>query len=645
MFVNLVYSNKLTLHCYIFKLSKIFYNLLFIILLLFSCCSTLAETVYSDPYNQTLDKLISNDPSNTLVVAKKNLLEAELIGDHLKQLESIYYIISSLNILSETEDVDAYILKGLALANRHNNTRFKSEFIGFGAIRHELIGDFDSALIDSNKALRLAYETNDERLIAENMSLRGQMQLAIENYDLALKGVEDAIEIFKTNDDKENLSINYNLLAIIYSSMGDYDNAIKYYEESDKYDELKSDYNQASLYYNLGATYASKIDFKKAEEYYKLSKELSLKTNDIYSVAFADFGLAEIYMLEKQINEAEKSLQGVFNIFEDNNDILMLFNSNLIMSEIQTLKKDYKLAFAYLEKAEVQSKTLDTPSVHLFYLEQRISYFVAQEEWKQAYELKILTNKVKENVTIKNQEKLLSELKIRFNSQFDQEKLKLLQSQNDLQKDSILQEKTKQKYLWGLIGLTFILFTFTYLAYRNQKDTKTKLYNLSITDYLTQVSNRRHIMEKLKKHHKKSSEQDFSFGVVMIDLDFFKKINDTYGHDIGNEVLIYFANSAKEVMSGIGEVGRIGGEEWLILLPNISFDVIRTKLNVLRRTYKNAISLKIPKDCKLSFSSGVLMNTGQYESHEKLLYDVDSAMYKAKAKGREQDVYISASLL
>ena len=616
-----------------------------LLILAFLCLSFPVLSNYSEPYDKDLEDLVLVDPNQAILIAKKNLLDAELSGNSEKQLESIYYIATTMNVLSDTENLDKFIEKGLVLAISVNNTRFKSEFTGFRAYQSELQGDYNPAIIDANKALRYAYETNDDRLIAESLALRGQMHLAIENYDLALKDIEEAINYFKLNDDKENISLSYNLLAILYSSLGEFDNAIKYYQESATYDEVKSDYNQATLYYNMGALYAGMEKYELAVEYYDKSRELSVKTKDSYSIAFTNYGMAEVFILKNEISQAEISLSSVFTVFKSNDDLLMLFNSNLLMAEIKTLKKDFTLASTFLDRALEQSKVLNTPSVYLFFNGQKIAYLAAQEQWKEAYKLVLKSNDIRREVQEKDKNKLISELKIQFNAQFDQEKLGLLQKQNKLQQDSILQEKSKQKYLLGLIGLGVGLLLFTFVSYRNQRKIKRYLYSLSVTDHLTKVSNRRHIIRKLIEYQDKSIEQDFSFGIVMIDLDYFKKINDTYGHEVGNEVLIYFADCAKNVFSDIGEVGRIGGEEWLILLPNISFDVIRTKLKELREAYKDAISLKIPKDCVLSFSSGVLMSSGQYENYEKMLSDVDVAMYKAKKKGREQDVYVSAALL
>ena len=93
-------------------------------------------------------------------------------------------------------------------------------------------------------------------------------------------------------------------------------------------------------------------------------------------------------------------------------------------------------------------------------------------------------------------------------------------------------------------------------------------------------------------------------------------------------------------MSNIGELGRIGGEEWLVLIKSIDEQLIKSKMSELRSKYTNSLPRNIPAQCNLSFSSGVLICTGQYSNYEKMLTDVDKALYKAKQNGRGQDVYV-----
>jgi len=612
----------------------------FSLMCLFLFAAFFASANYSEPYDKKLEKLTLTNPNESLKLAKAMYKSAGSIGNTEKKLIALFYINESLLILSANNELEPYIDQGIKLAQQTNNLKFYSEFLGHKTFLSELKGDYQSAAKSASKALQIAYETEDQRLIAIQLALRGQIHLSLENFDLALKDVEQAIETFKKNKDKTRLSLNYNLLAIIYYSMNDFDNAIKYYTESNAYDEIKSPYNQAIYNYNIGAAYINKEDYKMAQQYYLKSKELSEQTKDANTLAFTRYGMAEMYMLQGKTKQAEEELMPVFEVFEDSNDALMLYNSFLLLAEIKIENKRFDQALETLDKAKKLTEIIATPSVKLFYLDMKTQYYVAQELWQEAYKLAKESNLLRIELQKEDKEELVSELKVKFNAQFDQEKLAFLQKQNELQLQSIEQEQTRQKYLLGIIGLSFFIIAFTYLAYRNQKKIKKNLYTLSITDYLTKVYNRRYIIQQLKKLHQKSKNENLSYGLVMIDLDYFKTINDSFGHDIGNEVLIYFANTAKSVIQDTGQIGRIGGEEWLILFPDMSMDQIKSKLNQLRQEYKEAISIKIPKECELSFSSGIILCHGQDESHESILKKVDSAMYQAKQNGREQDVFV-----
>lgn len=620
--------------------------LLKLTLLLTLAFSVSVSAIYnSNPYDKELENLLLFKPDETLSIALGNLQKAELAGDINKQLISYYYIIESLSIMSRHDEMQQYTDKALAIARANNNIVFQSEFISYQAYIDEIRGDYQSASSHVNKALQLALETEDVKLIASQTSMRGQIHLAMENYDLAMKDVESSIEVFKNNDDKKNLSLAYNLLAIIYIAMQDYDNAIKYYRESEKFDEVKSPFNQAVFHYNLGGTYVMLEDYEKAIENYNKSSEFSRKVNDETTLAFNQYGIAEVYVATKEFKKAEEILPPVIELFAKNGDILMHFNSNLLMSEIKIENKDFAAAENYLKYAEEQANVIQTPSTQLYLNWYKIKFYTSQEMWKEAYELEKQSTKIRKEVQEKDKEKLVSELRIKFNAQFDQEKLELLQKQNELQQTALTQEKTKQKYLWGLVILGVILFFIILFAYFLQLKTKKHLYKLSITDHLTKVANRRHIMNTLQALLIKSRNYNSTLAVILIDLDYFKTINDTYGHDIGNEVLVHFANTACHLIPEKGMVGRIGGEEWLMLIPETDVKLVNRFMSELRERYQRPVPAPIPSNIVLTFSSGIVLSDGQYEKYDNLLKDVDNAMYRAKNRGREQDVFVGTKVV
>ena len=151
---------------------------------------------YSDPYNREIDNLTSVDPNKSLSLAKLALVDAQSNADVEQQLVAIFYIVESLFVLSDSVEIDAYIAKGLTLAEQSHNSRFISEFTGHQTYQQEVKGDYQAANVSANKALQLAQSIDDKRLIAVQTALRGQVHLAMENYDMAMKDVDETTQKF-----------------------------------------------------------------------------------------------------------------------------------------------------------------------------------------------------------------------------------------------------------------------------------------------------------------------------------------------------------------------------------------------------------------------------------------------------------------
>jgi diguanylate cyclase (GGDEF)-like protein len=94
------------------------------------------------------------------------------------------------------------------------------------------------------------------------------------------------------------------------------------------------------------------------------------------------------------------------------------------------------------------------------------------------------------------------------------------------------------------------------------------LEEMSRRDYLTDLYNRRALMEKLDFEIKRRNRTKTSLSVVMLDLDHFKQVNDTHGHQVGDQVLVQVADLLRKTVREIDIVGRYGGEEFLVILPD-----------------------------------------------------------------------------
>lgn len=112
-------------------------------------------------------------------------------------------------------------------------------------------------------------------------------------------------------------------------------------------------------------------------------------------------------------------------------------------------------------------------------------------------------------------------------------------------------------------------------------------------------------------------------------------MNDSYGHDVGDQVLKYFAMIASKGLRSDQRIGRFGGEEWLVVLPNAKPAELDNKFKQLLKAYQENRPTTLPEELVLSFSMGVVIaETGDNRSVQDLLKQADVALYKAKVDGR-----------
>lgn len=192
-------------------------------------------------------------------------------------------------------------------------------------------------------------------------------------------------------------------------------------------------------------------------------------------------------------------------------------------------------------------------------------------------------------------------------------------------------------YLFSLPHVLVILFFAdqTVSRWREREDT---IRRLSSTDMLTGLHNRRSIMEQLEKEVARSCRDGQPLTVVILDLDFFKKINDTWGHPTGDRALQAAADAVRGTLRQGDVVGRYGGEEFMLLLPATPVEGARVLLERCRVSLAEAVvAAESGADVRLSGSFGVASNERcPTLDAEGLIRLADSALYRAKECGRNR---------
>jgi len=164
-----------------------------------------------------------------------------------------------------------------------------------------------------------------------------------------------------------------------------------------------------------------------------------------------------------------------------------------------------------------------------------------------------------------------------------------------------------------------------------------KILVLASTDSLTGVLNRRAFMERMEQEINRSKRENSAFSLILTDIDYFKRINDKYGHQVGDLVLQRFAEILSKSSRPYDFVGRYGGEEFVVCLPG--GDGLQGQL-VAERMRKRVEEMRIllpnsSKSLQITASFGVAsFRLGSKESVDSITGQADDAMYMAKRKGR-----------
>ncbi|MDP3267151.1 MAG: diguanylate cyclase [Sulfuricurvum sp.] len=158
----------------------------------------------------------------------------------------------------------------------------------------------------------------------------------------------------------------------------------------------------------------------------------------------------------------------------------------------------------------------------------------------------------------------------------------------------------------------------------------------SIRDPLTGVYNRRYLDETLPREIARASRELSDLSIVMLDLDHFKIINDTYGHAAGDEVLKKIATCLLNLIRQNDFIARFGGEEFIIVMPGMPADQAYERMEICRKEMENTITLYNNKKIAITISAGISGCTTYHETQDELIKKADDALYESKEQGRNR---------
>jgi diguanylate cyclase (GGDEF)-like protein len=299
------------------------------------------------------------------------------------------------------------------------------------------------------------------------------------------------------------------------------------------------------------------------------------------------------------------------------------------------------------------AKEINAKESLLIVIKELSELYALQGDLANAYQYLLDYDQLKGKILNEKNKRILFQEQEKFNTVEQQKPIINLENEKLITSLQANTDEVRNFLFISLIILLLVTLCFVFLRYRQNiksaaiinktneelRQAYIEIENVALTDSLTLVKNRRAIITNIQEHYLRFKRHQHDFCVILIDIDFFKSFNDTYGHHCGDMVLKEVAQCIKGIARESDEVARWGGEEFLVLLPNTTieeglFAAERTRqaVEALRVDYKRPDNEKSQK-LNLTITLGIADAHNEDASSDVIIARADKALYEGKGQG------------
>lgn len=506
-----------------------------------------------------------------------------------------------------------------------------------------ITGDIARQEVDLSQALALANSSEDALAQANVLSAQADLHSTRGEHAESLIRLFKAYELFQKTANRQGIGLSLENIATSFRRMTEYEKALEYLETSEReYIAPNDSYRQAFVLLQKAFIFAEMGKTPQARAVLQQVQKIYQDIDDQrYAVAVA-IELLWVSNLEQKFTQSLELIAAIEqqirriqakdpDFLPYNNTLYQLYQAEALAETSQPAQAAVKFAAADALLAQQKNPR------YLLMLRQSWSRAEAKAgRFERAYQL--LTEAVALQEQLNSQAKQQREalLKFQFDSELQSQKNSQLQAENRLSGQQVAMLEAAQRWQYIAIGLFVVLALIALFYAISQIQRNKRLHKLAMTDELTQVGNRRAILAQCDRVMEQASHNQQAWSLMIADIDHFKQCNDLYGHDAGDEVLRGVAQAMLSVLRAQDRIGRSGGEEFLLVLP----DTKELQATVIAEQLRQAVELlRFPSypDLRISISIG-LTQAGRHEQVREVITRADSALYQAKNRGRNQVV-------
>ncbi|GMV58225.1 MAG: hypothetical protein AMXMBFR72_13340 [Betaproteobacteria bacterium] len=533
----------------------------------------------------------------------------------------------------EHTTAQALLARASALLPRAKRGSLRAGMLSCEGEIQEALGENAKALATYERAVSVAEAEGDEEMLANAAYLRGWLRGVLGDYALGLIDLRRAMALYEKLALPEHARTAVNGIATVYNRMGDYAQAQYYYEQTLKAQLAAGTQREAIVtLYNIGRTRENLRQWDGARNDFATALEMSRRLGYARGEAYALRGLASVDNAQGNARLALQRLEEAQRLHARLPDARLRAQIELQRGIALRLLKRYGESVAALNNALAVFRGADSLAELSATHAALADTYAEMGDWRAAYDHQRRLKEGADRLHARQIDQRVASLKVEFDTAAKDKENALLLREKAATEAALEQQRRAGRLQAVVIALAALLASLLAILALRHRRTSRQMRALAMTDELTGLSNRRHLLTQLTGMIDKAGAPPCA--LLIADLDHFKPINDAYGHLIGDEVLKAVAVALKGAVREPVLLGRLGGEEFLVVLPGSDLEAARHAGERIREAVAAIDARRWFKHRTLTISVGVTVAQPGVDTVSGALKRADEALYAAKAAGR-----------
>ncbi|HEY0855449.1 MAG TPA: tetratricopeptide repeat-containing diguanylate cyclase [Albitalea sp.] len=570
-----------------------------------------------------------SDPERSRSLAEQALAALALRPDADLQIAA-HSLLCDYHVDRDRRAAHQHLQAGRALLSPASRPALGAQLLGCEGELSELAGETAQALVLYQQAVAAAKAAQDDEVLANALFQRGYLRGVRGELSQGLSDLRGALDIYERLQLPQQASNTLNAVATLYNRMGDQAQSRLHSEQALRAQQAAGLLReQAVTQHNLGRVLENLGDWPAARSSFEAVLALSGQIGYPRGEAYALRGLASVSNAEGDGAAALALLARAAALLDKAPDQRLRAQIELQRGialrlvrrpgeGLPALKEALKIFETAQSQAEVAAAHGELAATH-----------AALGEHKLAYEHSLEFKRVSDRLLKRQIDERFAALKVEFDTAVTDKENQLLKREKAATEHALVQERHASALrAVALLLASLLVAVLAVLVLRHRRASR-RMHGLAMTDELTLLANRRQLLGNLKAMIAAGKP----CGLLIADLDLFKAINDRHGHLVGDEVLRAVATTMRGVVPASAQLGRLGGEEFIVLLPG---STLHDSMAVAEKTRQAIAALDTSAwlpDRGITISIGVTV-CGPKDELSAALRRADEALYAAKREGR-----------